>query len=320
QQKIEVDKPVAPVPQPVEANETRRLTAERHGGEQLTLENVGRQPAAAPERKVRELRESRTRHETPEPRLAEERVFASPVVKRMAQEQGIDLSQVRGSGPGGRIVKQDLDAHVSQAQPTTLPAQPQAQPEPAAPPTATRTGRKEPFSRMRATIAKRMAESMREIPHFYVTSEIDMSEGVRLRAALKASDRVSADVTYTHFLLKAVAIALQRHPRLNASFAEDGREFKAEINIGLAVALEDGLIVPVLHNCDKLSLLEIAAQANPLVERARSGKPTTEDLSGGTFTISNLANGASRSLNCDYNPATGSNLGGRGDQGAAGRA
>jgi pyruvate dehydrogenase E2 component (dihydrolipoamide acetyltransferase) len=95
-------------------------------------------------------------------------------------------------------------------------------------------------------------------------------------------------VTYTHFLIKAVAIALQRHPRLNASFAEDGREYKSEINIGLAVSLDDGLIVPVLHGCDKLSLLEIAAQASALVERARNGKPTSEDLSGGTFTISNM--------------------------------
>jgi pyruvate dehydrogenase E2 component (dihydrolipoyllysine-residue acetyltransferase) len=287
-QKVEVSKPVAFAPPPVEANETKRPTAEQSKAEQPTPENVSRQPAAAPERKVRELRESRTRRETPEPAPAERRMFASPVVKRMAQEQGIDLSQVRGSGPGGRIVKQDLDAHASQPQPTALPAQLQAQPEPVAPPTATRTGRKEPFSRMRATIAKRMAESMREIPHFYVTSEIDMSEAVRLRAALKASDRVSVDVTYTHVLIKAVAIALQRHPRLNASFAEDGREFKTEINIGLAVALDDGLIVPVLHDCDKLSLLDIAAQANALVERARSGKPIAEDLSGGTFTISNM--------------------------------
>jgi pyruvate dehydrogenase E2 component (dihydrolipoamide acetyltransferase) len=133
-----------------------------------------------------------------------------------------------------------------------------------------------------------MAESMREIPHFYVTSEINMSEAVRLRAALKASDRVQVDVTYTHFLIKAVAIALERHPRLNASFAEDGRELKAEINIGLAVSLDDGLIVPVLHGCDQLSLLEIAEHANALVERARTGKPKAEDLSGGTFTISNM--------------------------------
>jgi pyruvate dehydrogenase E2 component (dihydrolipoamide acetyltransferase) len=206
----------------------------------------------------------------------------------MAQEQGIDLSQVRGSGPGGRIIKQDLEAYASRSQPAAPQPQAQLWPEPAAPAAPARVGRKEPFSRMRATIAKRMAESMREIPHFYVTSEIDMSEAVRLHAALKASDRVAVDVTYTHFLIKAVAIALQQHPRLNASFAGDGREFKAEINIGIAVSLEDGLLVPVLHGCDKLSLLDIAAQANALVERARAGKPIPEDLSGGTFTISNM--------------------------------
>ncbi len=266
-----------------------RQPAEAAELEQPVAEAVSRQPAAMAERKVREL-QSRMRREPAESAPAEERVLASPLVKRMAEEQRIDLSQVRGSGPGGRIVKQDLDAYVSQARRPTAPAppaQPQ-RPEPTTPAVAARTGRKEPFSRIRATIAKRMTESMREIPHFYVTSEIDMSEAVRLRAALKASDRVSEDMTYTHFLIKAVAIALQRHPRLNASFAEDGRELKAEINLGLAVALEDGLIVPVLHNCDKLSLLDIAAQANALVERARSGKPTTEDLSGGTFTISNL--------------------------------
>ncbi len=284
-QKVEAPKPVVSAPPPVEAKETKRPTVE-----QPIAEAVSRQPAATAERKVRELRESRTRREPSEPAPTEERVLASPLVKRMAQEQNIDLSQVRGSGPGGRIVKQDLDAYASQARrPAAPPTRPQPQPlEPAVPSITARTSRKEPFSRIRATIAKRMAESMREIPHFYVTSEIDMSEAVRLRAALKASDRVTVDVTYTHFLIKAVAIALQRHPRLNASFAEDGREFKAAINLGLAVALEDGLIVPVLHNCDKLSLLDIAAQANALVERARAGKPTPEDLSGGTFTISNM--------------------------------
>ncbi len=288
-QKPEAKKPEVSAPAVSAAEEEQRPRTKPTDEERPTAEGVSRQPATAPERKVRELRESRTRREPPALAPAETRMLASPLVKRMAQEQGINLSQVRGSGPGGRIVKQDLDAYASQARPVVAPAQPQPQPpQSAALPAAARTGRKEPFSRMRATIAKRMAESMREIPHFYVTSEIDMSEAVRLRAALKASDRVTVDVTYTHFLVKAVAIALQRHPRLNASFAEDGREFKAEINVGLAVALDDGLIVPVLHACDSLSVLDIAAQANALVERARSGKPTSEDLSGGTFTISNL--------------------------------
>ncbi|MCS6925232.1 MAG: 2-oxo acid dehydrogenase subunit E2 [Candidatus Binatia bacterium] len=244
-----------------------------------------RQTGKGAERKVREIRESRMRRDLAEAQPTPERVLASPLVRRMAEEQGIDLSQVRGSGPGGRIVKHDLEAYLSQVRREEQLSQPAERPETAVVPLR---GAKEQFSRMRMTIAKRMAESMREIPHFYVTCEIDMSEVVRLRAALQASDRVSTEVTYTHFLIKAVALALERHPRLNASFVEDGREIKAEINIGLAVALEDGLIVPVLHQCEKLSLLEIAAQAHALVERARTGKPTSEDLSGGTFTISNM--------------------------------
>jgi pyruvate dehydrogenase E2 component (dihydrolipoamide acetyltransferase) len=282
--------PVQPPPVVVAAREEEKPATRRPMEERASAEPITQQRPAAQERKVRELREPRPRKDVQEPRPAEGRVFASPLVKRMAQEQGIDLGTVHGSGPGGRIVKQDLEAYTGQGRATVqMKVTEQPQPTPAAAPaTPALTGRKEPFSRMRAAIAKRMAESMREIPHFYVTVEIDMSEAVRMRAALKASDRVSADVTYTHFLIKAAAIALQQHPRLNASFVEGGREFKADINIGLAVSLDDGLIVPVLHDCQNLSLLEIAEKANALVERARTGKPTQEDLSGGTFTISNM--------------------------------
>ena len=249
-------------------------------------------PAPPPAPKVRELREIRVQRE-PTPAEETGRLLASPVVRRMAQELRLDLSRVPGSGPGGRIVKRDLEAYTAAQAPLDATAENQAkspiEPHPAArasadPPTATR----EPFSRMRATIAKRMSESMREAPHFYLTAEINMSEAVRLRTALKASNRVTEDVTYTHLLMKAVAIALVRHPRLNASFGGDAREYQEHINIGLAVSLDDGLLVPVLHDCDSLSLLEIAAQATALVERARSGKPRAEDLTGGTFTISNL--------------------------------
>ena len=247
--------------------------------------------ATPPERRIRELRESRPRRDLQEATGDGERIVASPLVKRMAEEHHIDLRQIEGTGPGGRIIKQDIEGYLAKS-PTPVP-RPVTQDSPPPPvqtvtPTPARVVGKEPFSRMRATIAKRMSDSMREAPHFYVTCEIDMSEAVRLRAALKASDRVRADVTYTHFIIKAVAIALERHPRINASYAEDSRELKAEINIGVAVSLDDGLIVPVLHDCNKLSLLDIAAQANALVERARAGKPTGEDLSGGTFTISNM--------------------------------
>ncbi len=245
-------------------------------------------PPASPPPKVRELRESRPRREEREPASSEARMSASPVVRRMAEEHHIDLRQVRGSGPGGRIVKQDVEALLAQSSPPAVRVRTSAAPLPTSAPASALVARKETFSRMRATIAKRLTESMRDIPHFYVTCEIDMSEAVRLRSALKASDRVAADVTYTHFLVKSVAIALERHPRLNASYVEEGREYKADINIGLAVSLDDGLIVPVLHHCNTLSLLEIAARANALVERARAGKPSGDDLSGGTFTISNM--------------------------------
>jgi len=291
--KTESSKAPTPLSPPAkEAEEKPQPTGKPVSVERPAADSASRQPVIPPDRKVRELREPRPRRETVESESTEHRLLTSPLVKRMAQDQGIDLSHVHGSGPGGRIVKQDLEAFTKGQPVAPSQTQGQAPTEPVSPPSTqpavALTARKEPFSRMRATIAKRMAESMREIPHFYVTTEIDMSEAVRLRAALKASDRVSADVTYTHFLIKALALALQSHPRLNASFAEDGREFKAEINIGIAVSLEDGLLVPVLHHCDTLSLLEIAAQANALVERARTNKPKPEDLSGGTFTISNM--------------------------------
>ena len=287
--KIEVAKPVVSVPPPaVESREKQKPTTEPLAS---VPQVIAAPSAPTPERKVRELREPRPRRESHEATGEGERIFASPLVRRMAEEQQIDLGQITGSGPGGRIIKQDIEMHLAKAPVSSSPARAPAVQASAAPvvtPMTAPGGTKQPFSRMRATIAKRMADSMREVPHFYVTCEIDMSEAVRLRTALKASDRVQADVTYTHFLIKALAVALERHPRLNASFAEDGRELRSEINIGIAVALEDGLIVPVLHNCNKLSLLDIAAQANALVERARTGKPAGEDLSGGTFTISNM--------------------------------
>ena len=287
--KIEVAKPVVSVPPPaVESREKQKPTTEPLAS---VPQVIAAPSAPTPERKVRELREPRPRRESHEATGEGERIFASPLVRRMAEEQQIDLGQITGSGPGGRIIKQNIEMHLAKAPVSSSPARAPAVQASAAPvvtPMTAPGGTKQPFSRMRATIAKRMADSMREVPHFYVTCEIDMSEAVRLRTALKASDRVQADVTYTHFLIKALAVALERHPRLNASFAEDGRELRSEINIGIAVALEDGLIVPVLHNCNKLSLLDIAAQANALVERARTGKPAGEDLSGGTFTISNM--------------------------------
>lgn len=265
-------------------------------GEPAKVEKVERTTPPLPEAEVEEVRDPDSgprpqvrvrREEKKEGAAPADRVFASPLVRRMAEEQRIDLAQVRGSGPGGRIVRSDLEAYMAQARLQAAP-QPQRELREATPAPAPISGKREELSRMRATIAKRMAESKREVPHFYVTAEIDMSEAVRLKEALKASNRVEVEVTYTHLVAKAAAVALERHPHLNASFVEGAREVRGEINLGIAVAVEDGLIVPVLKGCGGLSLLQIAEKANELVERVRSGKPRAEDLSHGTFTISNM--------------------------------
>jgi pyruvate dehydrogenase E2 component (dihydrolipoamide acetyltransferase) len=162
---------------------------------------------------------------------------------------------------------------------------PRSAPAPAR--SAPRSGREE-LSKIRRTVARRMAESKREVPHFYMTAEIDMSECARLKKSL-ATTRPDVAVSYTHLLLRAVALALGEHPRINARFApEDAIEFSDGVHLGVAVALEEGLIVPVLHHCESKDVLTIAEEARALVERVRTGKAEGGDLSGGTFTVSNL--------------------------------
>jgi pyruvate dehydrogenase E2 component (dihydrolipoamide acetyltransferase) len=149
-------------------------------------------------------------------------------------------------------------------------------------------GAREELSRIRRTVARRMAEAKRDVPHFYMTVEIDMAECVKLKTSLGTA-RPDAGVSYTHLLLRAVALALAEHPRVNARYVpEDVVEFPDGIHLGIAVALDEGLIVPVLHDCESKDVFEIASTARALVERVRAGKAEGGDLSGGTFTVSNL--------------------------------
>jgi pyruvate dehydrogenase E2 component (dihydrolipoamide acetyltransferase) len=214
---------------------------------------------------------------------------ASPAARTLAAEHGIDLATVLGSGPGGRVVSEDVEAAVTHARPSVgRPIQPAARP-------AGAPARREPavverheLSRMRQSIARRMSEAFREIPHFAVTAEIDMSEAVRLKAALEKEPVFDVPITYTHMVLKATARALTRHPRLNASYRDGALEVHAEVNLGMAVSVEDGLIVPVLRRADECSLAEIATEARRLVALTKQGKFASDDLSGGTFTVSNM--------------------------------
>jgi pyruvate dehydrogenase E2 component (dihydrolipoamide acetyltransferase) len=205
---------------------------------------------------------------------------ASPLARRAAEEAGIDLAAVHGTGPEGRITKRDIDNFLREQQ--LFRFRRIVSPREGAP------GSHEELSRMRKTIANRMAASKREIPHFYVTMEIDMAEAVKLKTSLAQAELIEEDITYNDIIVKALALALARYPRINASFENDGITIHPNINIGVAVAVEDGLVVPVLHGCEQLSLIEIAKVAHRLVAKAGRGGFTAGELSGATFTISNM--------------------------------
>jgi pyruvate dehydrogenase E2 component (dihydrolipoamide acetyltransferase) len=199
---------------------------------------------------------------------------AAPVVRRLARERGIDLRLVTGSGPEGRILQEDLERYLAE--------QP-AQEAPAA--AAEGAGEGEPLSRMRSAIVRVTTQAWQTIPHFYETVEIAMEEAVEIVRELKGS---GSEVSYNDLVVKATAMALMKYPKLNASFAGDRIVAHGEVNIGIAVAVEDGLLVPVVRGCQGLALKEIAIETVRLADRARSGRTSQDEISGGTFSISNL--------------------------------
>jgi pyruvate dehydrogenase E2 component (dihydrolipoamide acetyltransferase) len=205
---------------------------------------------------------------------------ASPLARRAAEEAGIDLAQVPGSGPEGRVTKRDIDNFIREQQ--LFRFRRLVAPREGLP------GTREELSKMRRTIAQRMAQSKREIPHFYVTVEVDMEEAVKLKKSFEVTELFEEDITYNDIIVKATALALARYTRMNASYQDDGIVIYPHINIGMAVAVEDGLIVPVIHECERLTLPEISAAAHRLVAKAARGGFTGDDLSGATFTISNM--------------------------------
>ena len=215
------------------------------------------------------------------------RIAASPVARQMARQQGVDLTLIRGTGPGGRIIKEDVEAFLKK-RPTEIP---RPAPVPAAAPSAAPheiPHEVRELSRIRQTIARRMAESKRVAPHFYVTSDIDMTEALRLRQSLNALVDERGKISVTDMLVKAAARTLREFPEANASFAEGKLRMYQRINIGVAVALDQGLVTPVIPDCDTKPLSQIAQEAKELVERARTGRLRPDDLTPGTFTISNL--------------------------------
>ena len=208
------------------------------------------------------------------------RVKASPLARRIARERGVELSSLRGTGPEGRIVAEDVERAAASGA-VSAPAR-------AAAPVPTGEVEVVKLNQMRKTIARRMTEAW-EAPAFQIAMSADMSASIRLREALLARvQEGGVRPTYSDILTKVVALALLRHRDMNAHFAGDSVELFPTANIGIAVAIPHGLVVPVIPNCEARSIPEIAAARADLVERTRGGKLRSEDLEGGTFTISNL--------------------------------
>jgi pyruvate dehydrogenase E2 component (dihydrolipoamide acetyltransferase) len=205
---------------------------------------------------------------------------ASPLARRAAEEAGLDVSRVHGTGPEGRVTKRDVDNFLREQQ--LFKFRRLIAPREGA------LGSREELSKMRKTIAQRMALSKREIPHFYVTIEVDMEEVVRLKKSLEVTKIFEETITFNDIIVKACALALGRYPRINASFAADGIVIHPNINIGVAVAVEEGLLLPVIHECERLSLPEIARATHRLVAKASRGGFAGDELSGATFSISNM--------------------------------
>jgi pyruvate dehydrogenase E2 component (dihydrolipoamide acetyltransferase) len=218
----------------------------------------------------------------PAPAAEGGRVKASPLARSMAAQQNIPLGSVPGSGPGGRIIKRDIEAwSQGTAHP---PAAATSAPAPAAP--AVTPGQEIPLSGMRKTIARRLSESAVQSPHFYVTVEIAMEGAAALREQVQKAEETK--VSYNDIIIKACAKALRKHPAVNASWQGESIAVHADVNIGVAVAINDGLIVPVVRNADRKSLLEVSREVKELAARARDRKLKPEEFSGGTFSISNL--------------------------------
>ena len=248
-------------------------------GETLPLDWAkGRTPVSVPsESKVEVIQgvaSSSTHTETVIPSPGA-RVFASPLAKKLAAESGISLDSISGTGPDGRIVERDVKA-ASVSSPTAMP-------------TLAFSGRDEniPLSNLRKITAQRTTQSKQQVPHYYVTSEVDLEALEEVREQMKRDDP-DIKISINDFIIKACALALVEMPQINASFDNNQERRFGSVNIGVAAAVPDGLTLPVLHNCEGKTLRQIAREVRDLVGRARENRLRPEELSGSTFSISNM--------------------------------
>jgi len=268
------------------------------------------EPAARPEAEAQAAGATEPRAAEPAPAgtgagaaAADGRIKASPLARRMARERGIELAGLRGSGPGGRIVKADVERTGAAPGPGPAVAGP---PPPGAaerPETARGSATAVELTRLQQTVARRMAESKATAPHFYLNTEIDMSRAVAARSRIKAASGADEVVpSFNDMVVKACALALREFPRANGAYRDGRVEEYSRVNVGIAVAAQDALVVPTLFDADGKGLRQIAVESRQLAERVREGTITPPELSGGTFTVSNLGMFGVTSFSAVINP------------------
>jgi len=255
-------------------------------GESLPAEGDGKASApakpaeaAAPQPAPAPMAAATAPQPAPAPTNGEERILASPLARKIAAEHGIDLRQVQGTGPKGRIVERDVLAYIESRKATAVPA-----PALAAAPAE---GRTETLTRLRQITAQRTTEAHQTIPHFYLTMEIDMEEAVALRQQLNQLDE-NLRISVNDLIVKACAVAIEQHPIVNATYQNGQLVHPNGVHIGIAVAVEQGLLVAVLRHCEGKSLRRIAQESQTLIQKAREGKLMPDEMTGNTFTVSNL--------------------------------
>ncbi len=299
--------------------------------------------------------QSVTEHQPAESDLGEGRVRISPVARRIATDNGIDVRGITGSGPDGRILRKDIEALIRDGgsaapagadaikgtaqqtsgapalqtdgavaviadapkvaaespreQAETAPVEPGAKPAAAAKPAVASTDGVEPLSRMRQAIARRMLASKQQQPHYYLTLDVDMEKALAFRKQLNAAASETQKVSINDLIVKACAIALERHPHFNAEFTDAGLKVHEDVNVCIGIALDEGLIAPAILDCGNKSLGRIAADAKDLINRAKSGKLSADEYTAGTFTITNLGAYGVESLIGIINPPQAAILG-----------
>jgi len=228
---------------------------------------------------------------TPPPTGAGERIRASPVARRLAEDAGVELQHLQGTGPGGRIIKRDVEGAARDV-PGASPTAPRGETGPSLGREPVRSGvefEDIPLSQIRKTIAKRLVESIGPVPHFFLTMDVDMARVVEARETLNRQiERRGLKISYNDILLKVTALALARHPECNAHWGGSHIRRFHRVHLSVAVAIDDGLITPVLRDADQKGLLELSQEVRALASRAREKRLKPEEYSGGTFSVSNL--------------------------------